>query len=150
MSRIKQLNSNLHSSRYYSNEFITRLKSDQIFVFGSNTKGIHGAGAAKQALKFGAQYGNPKGRQGNTYAIITKDLSQGERSVTLLFIREQIKELYRFALNNPSLEILVTPIGCGLAGFTLKEIAPLFLGKISNIPPNILFPISFKEFERGQ
>ena len=55
-----------------TSENITKLEKDEVFVFGSNLSGIHGGGAAKLALKWGAEWGNPKGLQGNTYAIPTK------------------------------------------------------------------------------
>ena len=52
------------------------LEPNQIFVFGSNTQGRHGAGAALIAKqKFGAIYGKAEGLQGQSYAIITKDLT---------------------------------------------------------------------------
>lgn len=34
-------------------EVITTLQPNEVFVFGSNLAGIHGKGAAKQAVKFG-------------------------------------------------------------------------------------------------
>lgn len=47
--------------------YISELKDNEIFVFGSNEAGIHGAGAAKQAVKkFGAIAGNGEGRQGQS------------------------------------------------------------------------------------
>ncbi len=57
--------------------FITELKPNQIFVFGSNVDGLHYGGAAKQAMEFGAEFGNPVGLQGQTYAIPTIDLKMG-------------------------------------------------------------------------
>lgn len=131
--------------KYHNQTNITALASNQIFVFGSNTEGIHGAGAAKQALSFGAQYGNPKGIQGQSYAIITKDLSKGNRSISLSYIENQIKEMYSFARKHKNKQFLATPIGCGLGGFYLSEIAPLFLR--NNPPDNVLLPISFKTLE---
>ena len=45
-----------------------------VFVFGSNLAGRHGAGAARFARTHrGAIYGLGVGRQGNSYAIPTKD-----------------------------------------------------------------------------
>lgn len=112
-----------------------------IFVFGSNTEGRHGAGAAKYAKQhYGAIYGQPKGLQGSSYAIITKDLSKGYRSIPLEFIHEQIKQFIEFAKNNPDKIFQVTPIGCGLAGFKPEEIKPFF----NNITNNIILPNEFK------
>ena len=63
---------------------ITKLEPNQIFVFGSNTEGIHGSGAAHAARKnFKAIYSVPMGLQGQSYGIITKHLPGGMRSVTL-------------------------------------------------------------------
>lgn len=128
--------------KYHNKIKITALSTDQIFVFGSNTEGRDGAGAARAALSFGAQYGNPRGLQGKTYAIITKDLRKGNRSVSLSYIESQIKEMYNFARKHREKEFIVTPIGCGLGGFSASEIGPLFT---KNHPPdNISLPICFK------
>lgn len=110
---------------------------DKIFVFGSNTEGKHGKGAALYAKQYcGAIYGQSKGLQGNSYAIITKDLKKGLRSVSIDFIKNQINEFIEFANNRPHLEFYVTEIGCGLAGFKISEIAPLFKVISSNIELN--------------
>lgn len=126
----------------YTPEKITSLKPNQVFVFGSNTEGIHGAGAARIAKEqFGAIYGQAEGLQGQSYAIITKDLGKGERSIHLLDIYESIKRLITFAKENPQLEFLVTKIGCNLAGFKEAEIAKLWEGLA--IPDNIILPLEF-------
>lgn len=111
-----------------------------IFVFGSNTKGEHGAGAAFDAVyKHGAIYGQAEGLQGDSYAIVTKDLSLGRRSIPLIKIEIQIKKLIDFAKDHPDWDFNVTPIGCGLAGYTYEEIAPMF-GKV---PKNMTMPKEF-------
>lgn len=128
---------------------IQRLNNNQIFVFGSNTKGIHGAGAAKKAIEFGAIYGNPKGRQGNTYAIITKDLDVGKRSIPILEIVDQIYWLYQYAKKNSELEFLIAykNDNNNLNGYTSNEMAKAFVfAMIMNneeIPTNIVFEDSF-------
>lgn len=115
---------------------------NDIFVFGSNTEGKHGAGAAKVALNlYGAIYGQAKGIQGNSYAIITKDLTKGNKSISLTTIEEQIDELIEFAINNEDKTFHVTKIGCGLGGFTIEEISQLFANKL--IPENIILPKEF-------
>jgi len=107
---------------------------NKIFVFGSNTSGFHGAGAASYAVEnYGAIYGQAAGLQGNSYAIITKDLEKGMRSVPLSYINEQVKELFSFARRNPDKGIFVTAIGTGLGGFTIAEIAPMFYRPPANI-----------------
>lgn len=109
-------------------------------MFGSNTEGRHGTGAALYAkLHCGAIQFQPKGLQGNSYAIVTKDLSKGKRSVSLGSIRMQVLNLIEFAKKNPLFKFRVSPIGCGLAGFQPIEIAPMF----KDIPKNIDLPDEF-------
>jgi hypothetical protein len=51
-------------------------KGTEIFVFGSNESGIHGAGAARYAMdKLGAIKGIGFGFSGTTFAIPTKDFN---------------------------------------------------------------------------
>lgn len=119
------------------------MNENKIFVFGSNTEGKHGKGAALEArLKHGAKYGQSKGLQGNSYAIVTKDLKKGLRSVSLDSIKQQINEFIDFATNRPHLEFYVCELGCGLAGFKIEEIAPLF----TNIPKNVELNINFEKY----
>lgn len=104
----------------YTPAVIKSLKEDEIFVFGSNLRGAHGGGAARAALdKFGAIWGQGVGLQGQSYAIPTM---QGGVET----IRPYVDEFIRFAQSHPNLFFYVTPIGCGIAGFTEQEIAPLF------------------------
>lgn len=109
-----------------------------IFVFGSNTQGRHGKGAALEArLKHGAIYGQSRGLQGNSYAIITKDLRHNEWP--LVYIEQQVRDFLVFAKEHPDWTFNVTPIGCGLAGFTPYHIAPLFV----DAPKNVILPQIF-------
>ena len=115
-------------------EFITSLEPNEIFVFGSNLKGMHGGGAAYIAYrKFGAIMGQGVGLQGQSYAIPTM---QGGVET----IRPYVDEFIQFAKQHPELTFLVTRIGCGIAGFTDEEISPLFeeAHGVENIvlPPN--------------
>lgn len=96
------------------------LLQNEIFVFGSNTEGRHGAGAAKTAMAWGAKYGQNSGRQGQTYAIITKDLRTG--FIGWDFIRVQLEVLMKYAQKNDDLVFLLTPIGTGLAGQTIEDL----------------------------
>lgn len=106
----------------------------RIFVFGSNTKGIHGAGAAREArLNHGAILGQARGLQGNSYAIVTKDLEKGPRSIPLEDIEREVQEFLKFAREHPELDFKVNNIGCGLAGYYPREIAPFF----QDSPPNV-------------
>ena len=102
-------------------EFITELQPNEIFVFGSNLKGMHGGGAAYIAYrKFGAIMGQGVGLQGQSYGIPTM---QGGVET----IRPYVDEFIQFAKDHPDLTFLVTRIGCGIAGFTDDEISPLFV-----------------------
>lgn len=103
---------------------ITHLAQNEIFVFGSNLSGRHGKGAAKQALTWGAIWGQASGIQGRTYGIPTKNASI-TKTLTLTEIKPFIDDFIEFAKNNPSLTFLVTEIGCGLAGLKPKDVAPL-------------------------
>jgi hypothetical protein len=119
---------------------ITELQKDEIFVFGSNESGRHGKGAAKTAMKWGAKYGQAKGLQGRTYAIPTVNSSISNK-LSLFKISLYVNEFISFAIANPRYIFLVTEIGCGLAGHSYKDIAPLFEEAI-NIP-NIYLPKRF-------
>ena len=92
---------------------IKYLNKDQIFVFGSNTQGRHGKGAALTArLKFGAIYGKPEGIQGKSFAIITKDLTKkAHPSRTTAQIISQIEKLYKYATLHPDKEFII-PYKC--------------------------------------
>ena len=125
----------------YSNritpEYITSLQPNEIFVFGSNLAGMHGGGAARTArLYFGAVMGNGDGPQGQSYAIPTM---QGGVET----IRPYVDKFIDYAKAHPEQTFLVTPIGCGIAGFTPDEIAPLFKEAVS--VENIYLPQSFWE-----
>lgn len=119
---------------------ITKLKKNQVFVFGSNEAGIHGAGAAKLAAqKFGAISGVGYGLRGQSFAIPTKNsLIQ---SLSLDEIGFYVSSFLTEAMEYPDAEFLVTKIGCGLAGYSELQIANLFKGKF--IAENIVLPKSF-------
>lgn len=98
-----------------------------ILVFGSNIQGRHGAGAALHAkIEYGAVDSRPYELWGNSYAIATKDLAKGNRSVPLEEIEWQVDNFNAFTKRNPNDKFLVTAIGTGLAGYTIEEIAPMF------------------------
>jgi hypothetical protein len=121
---------------------ITELKENEIFVFGSNTGGIHGKGAAKTALKFGAKMGVDIGMEGQTFAIPTRYIEDKEfKTLPIEKIKEYVNHFIAEASGCSSLTFLVTEIGCGLAGYEPKDIAPLFKEAI-NIE-NIHLPRKF-------
>lgn len=118
-------------------EWIDDLQANQVFVFGSNLAGMHGGGAARIArLRFGAVMGKGVGMQGRSYAIPT--MQGGTKT-----IRPYVNDFIAYAKKHPELTFLVTPIGCGIAGFEPEDIAPLF-EKASNVE-NIWLPESFWE-----
>lgn len=103
----------------------------KVFVFGSNLAGRHGAGAAAWAFRFyGAIIGRGVGRQGNSYAIPTKDESL--RVLSLPQIELYVKSFLTYAKKHPEDSFLVTAIGTGLAGYKHTDIAPMFSGAPSN------------------
>lgn len=117
-------------------DFITELRPDEVFVFGSNLAGSHGGGAAYVAWrKFGAIMGQGVGLQGQSYGIPTM---QGGVET----IRPYVDEFITFAKAHPELYFYVTRIGCGIAGFRDEEIAPLF--SAARGVPNICLPESFQ------
>lgn len=119
----------------YTPERITELKADEVFVFGSNLAGMHGGGAAYVAFqKFGAVMGCGVGLRGQSYAIPTM---QGGVET----IKPYVDDFIAFAKSRPDLFFYVTRIGCGIAGFRDKEIAPLF--KEAAGVENICLPKSF-------
>lgn len=108
-----------------TSNYIKILGLKEIFVFGSNEAGIHGKGAAKTALTWGAIWGQPEGLQGRTYGIPTKN-SSITRTLALDEIKPYVDRFITFAKENPTLIFLVTEVGCGLAGLKPKDVAPLF------------------------
>lgn len=122
-------------------DYITSLKPNEIFVFGSNLAGMHGGGAARMAYQhFGAVIGNGDGPQGQSYAIPTM---QGGVET----IRPYVDKFVNYAKTHPEQTFLVTPIGCGIAGFSPNDIAPLF--KEATNVENIHLPQSFWEELEG-
>lgn len=114
---------------------INELREDEIFVFGSNLQGMHGGGAANVAWRyFGAVMGQGVGLQGQSYAIPTM---QGGVDT----IAPYVDEFIEFARQHEDLYFYVTRIGCGIAGFRDRQIAPLFREAITL--NNVCLPKSF-------
>lgn len=112
---------------------ITHLEPDEVFVFGSNASGQHGGGAARTAHElFGAVWGEGHGHHGQSYAI---DTMSG-----MATIQDEVATFLEYAREHPELRFLVTEIGCGIAGYTPAQIAPLFAGA----PANVVLPESFR------
>ena len=124
-------------NRPFTPEFITELKPNEIFVFGSNLMGMNGCGAAGIAMEqFGAVWGQGVGLQGQSYAIPTM---QGGVDT----IKPYVDEFIAFAKVHPEYTFYVTRIGCGIAGFTDDQIAPLFEHAMD--VQNILLPEEFAQ-----
>lgn len=122
-------------NREFTPEQITALAENEIFVFGSNLCGMHGSGAARIAHRcFGAVMGQGVGLQGHSYAIPTM---QGGVET----IRPYVDEFVAFAKAHSDLRFYVTKIGCGIAGFSEWDIAPLFADAID--VENIILPREF-------
>lgn len=124
-------------NRRFTPELITKdnLGQDEIFVFGSNRDGMHGAGAAATASRyFGAIWGKGEGIQGRSYAIptIPDDLRK---------IKKCVETFIAYAKEHKDKVFLVTRLGCGIAGHTEEEIAPLFTDAIN--VKNIILPEGF-------
>lgn len=114
---------------------------EPIFVFGSNEAGIHGAGAAHDAYQnHGALWGFGEGLFGLSYAIPTKDYQI--QSLPLDSVYRHIKRFIQFAKDFPQLTFHVTQIGCGLAGFTADQIAPMF----ADAPDNCQFSTAWSKW----
>lgn len=156
-------------------EMINSLKDNEVFVFGSNASGFHGAGAAGLACRgiskntwrydqwflkamkspigspdrvgkwaiYGIAHGFQKGKEGKSYAIETIKRAGQKRSTSLEFITKQLKELMKFAKENPNLEFLVTKIGSSLAGYNIEEIKSCF-DSLDFIPENVSLPIEYQ------
>ena len=129
-------------NRRYTPEKITHLERNEIFVFGSNLAGAHGGGAARIAYQnFGAVWGQGEGLQGQSYAIPT--MQGGVETIA-----PYIDNFIEYAFTYYEYTFLVTRIGCGIAGFTVEEIAPLFKEAIEL--ENVILPKEFVEAIENQ
>jgi len=112
---------------------ITELKPNEVIVFGSNSYGDHAGGAAKQAHEqFGAEMGIANGLTGSCYAIDTMS--------SFVALERNVRQFIRVARETPQLTYLLTRVGCGIAGYTDEQIAPLF----NNMPTNVILPDVWK------
>jgi len=144
---------------------IKELSPNQVFVFGSNLKGLHGKGAAgvafgkqqsvaeiskvedgtkgKWAVK-GVGEGLQEGTEGKSYAFPSVVYPGKKKSRTDAEIKESVKKLYDTARNNPNLEFLVAySTKPGLAGYTPQELANFFSSQ--SIPSNVVFEEGFSK-----
>ena len=125
----------IHRNKNITPEWISELKPDEIFVFDCRRSGRHYEGAANFAREhFGAVVGQGEGLQGQSYAIPTAGVGLG-------WIRHAVNRFTEFASTNPDMKFLVTPVGCGLGLWDIKDIAPLF--RDASQLPNVWLPIDF-------
>ena len=127
----------------YTPEQIKTLKPNEVFVFGTNQFSKHAGGASRIAAEnFGALNGiAPHGLCGQSYGIITTSFN--DIPVSLEMIEAQVQVLYQFACLRPDLIFYVTKIGTGIAGFTMQQIAELFIDIDFFRPKNIILPKEF-------
>lgn len=119
-----------------ASDVITELKPNEIFVFGSNLAGRHGAGAARQAREqFGAVYGVGEGLTGQCYAFPTLGVKLGKR--TRAGLETSRDTFYAVACSHPELTFLLTKVGCGLAGYPEEQMIRLFS---TDCPENVVKP----------
>lgn len=110
------------------------LGDGELFVFGSNAAGLHMGGAARFALeRFGAVWGIGEGLQGHSYAIPTMEGPEA--------LRAAVERFTAFAREHGEWHFLVTPVGCGIAGYAVDEVAPLF-AQAARLP-NVSLPLGF-------
>lgn len=116
-------------------DLITRLEPNEVFVFGSNTSGQHGGGAARQAhLHFGARMGCGEGLTGQCYAFPT--LNASLQQLPRRRLEEARDHLYWNCAQHPEKRFLLTKVGCGIAGYAEDRMRALF----AEPPANLILP----------
>ncbi|USE84229.1 A1S_2505 family phage non-structural protein [Acinetobacter tibetensis] len=126
---------------YHDETIVKSLPEDTVFVFGSNMAGTHAGGAAKIALlHFGAMKGAGRGWAGQSYAIPT--MNEHLQQMPLSQIQHYIDDFKIYTQHHPKTKYFITSVGCGVAGYKVEEIAPMFKG----ISHNVIFPASFRPF----
>ena len=123
-------------------EHIQELGPTEVFVFGSNTGGIHGRGAARQAYRdFRAEWGVGEGLTGQCYALPTLQFGKHAKSFSLekrghTELETSVKLFLHVAAVHPELTFLLTRVGCGLAGYAEDYMKSFFV----KVPCNVLKP----------
>ena len=121
---------------------IVSLRNNQIFVFGTDKSGSQKNGAAGLAAKsFGAKVGVVNGPTGMCYALPTKGFSFDD-------LAHAVGQFENYVRNNTKYTFLVTAVGCGHAGFNVKDVALLFIGLIGL--RNVMLPDAFLTVYREQ
>lgn len=126
---------------YHDESIVKALAEDTIFVFGSNMAGTHAGGAARTAMEhFGALKGVGRGWSGQSFAIPT--MNEHLQQMPLSQIEHYVEDFKIYTKNHPKQKYFITSIGCGVAGYKVEEIAPMFKG----ISHNVILPASFRPF----
>lgn len=138
----------------FTPEYIQDLHPSEVFVFGSNANGHHYGGAANLAFqRFGAVWGVGEGLRGNSYALPT--LNSSMRPVTSASLKMSFKYLFIEITRHPELCFLLTKIGCGIAGYSVRQVASVFWSAateyyngswkeyVGNLPENLIIPEEF-------
>lgn len=119
-----------------------QVPANGIFVFGSNELGHHGSGAAYTAREeFGAKVGLGFGFSGSSFAIPTKDWNVA--TLPLEIIEQYVNRAIAFIKTKPMFDFYITKLGCGLAGYTPEQIAPMF--KEAMDLENVYLPSEFRD-----
>lgn len=130
-------NTQIINGKRIASSHIADLADGEVFVFGSNVQGMHGGGAAWYAHKnFGAEWGVGEGLTGRTYALPTME---GQAS-----LKRAVENFTACAKVHPELTFLVTAVGCGIAGYSPEEVAPLFKEATSLV--NVYLPKVFYDY----
>lgn len=138
VSYYKLLNDVLYGYDRFTPNNISHLRHGQIFVFGTDANGSQRYGAAGLAAKrFGAIIGQNEGLMGTSYALPSM-------GVDLNRLSQAINKFEDFAREHNNLTFLVTPIGCGHAGFKVNQVAPCFEGCVGL--SNVYLPAQFIRF----
>lgn len=133
--------SSIMTYQYHDESIVKTLPKDTVFVFGSNLAGKHHGGAAAIAVEhFGALLGVGRGWSGQSFAIPT--MNEHLQQMPLSQIQHYVDDFKIYTKNHPKNKYFLTAIGCGIAGYTVEEIAPMFKG----ISRNVIFPQSFRPF----
>lgn len=119
-----------------------------VFVFGSNLAGRHGKGAALEAAQnWGAEYGVGEGRTGSSYALPTKD--ENIKTLPLEDIKNAFSRFWEYVGDHPEIQFLLTPVGTGLAGYSLSQIKTLAFTE-AHIPRNVWLTGDWFETQKGR
>ena len=115
-------------------DYINFLKSEDIFVFGSNKDGQHYGGAANFAhTHFGAEWGVGEGITGKCYALPTMEGAESFEAA--------VQRFTEWVEQDPNHNYLVSAVGCGIAGYEPSDVAPMFLEAAAL--PNVYLPQCF-------